>query len=274
MARKGIDCSKWQGHIDWEKAKATGNVEFAIARSGWGKESPTQVDNTFEQNYTECKTHDIPVGTYHYSYADCISDAKLEAQFCLKNIAGKQLEYPVCFDIEDKEMLKLSTQTRTDICKAFCDAIEAAGYYVVLYTNLDWYRNKLFGAELAKKYDIWLAQWYASSPAVNCGIWQKSEVGKINGISGNVDLNEAYKDYPAIMKSKGLNGFKSDNSSVPPPVTTPPPSDKTYTVLKDDNLWVISKRLLGDGTKWRQIYDLNGLKSETIYPGQTLKIPN
>lgn len=271
MVKNGIDCSKWQGIIDWKKAKSAG-VEFAIARSGYGKESPTQVDKTFETNYAGCKANGIPIGTYHYSYADSISDAKLEAQFCLKNIAGKQLEYPVVFDIEDKEMLKLSTQIRTDICRAFCETIENAGYYAMIYTNLDWYRNKINGAELSKKYDIWLAQWYVSKPAVNCGIWQKSEVGKIDGISGNVDLNEAYKDYPAIMKSKGLNGFKSDGSSVPTP--TPTPSGKTYTVVKGDSLWAIAKKQLDSGTKWRQIYDLNGLKSDVIYPGQVLKIPD
>ena len=273
MVRKGVDCSKWQGFIDWKKEKNAG-VEFAIARSGWGKESATQVDKTFEANYSGCKANGIPVGTYHYSYADSISDAKLEAQFCLKNIAGKQLEFPVVYDIEDKEMLKLSTQTRTDMCRAFCETIESAGYYAMIYTNLDWYRNKIKGDELAKRFDIWLAQWYVAKPAVNCGIWQKSEVGKIDGISGNVDLNEAYKDYPSIMKSKELNGFKADGSNVPQPSVPPVPANKTYTVIKGDSLWAIAQKLLGSGNKWKQIYDLNGLKSDVIYPGQVLKIPN
>lgn len=193
----------------------------------------------------------------------------------MKNIKDKQLEYPVVFDIEDKEQLKLSTQQRTDICKAFCEVIENAGHYAMIYTNLDWYRNKLKGDELAKKYDIWLAQWYVSKPAVNCGIWQKSEVGRIDGIAGNVDLNEAYKDYPAIMKAKGLNGYMADGSSVPQPSTpSPVPVNKTYTVIKGDSLWKIAQNQLGDSTKWKQIYDLNNLKSDVIYPGQVLKILN
>ena len=268
MNRNGIDCSKWQGTIDWQKAKNDG-VEFAIARSGWGKESLSQVDKTFEQNYARCKANGIPIGTYHYSYADCVNDAILEAQFCLKNIAGKQLEYPVCFDVEDAEMLALSTQQRTDICKAFCETIEAAGYYVMIYCNLDWYRNKLLGDELSKKYDMWIAQWGVAKSAVDCGIWQKSDSGRIDGISGNVDLDTSYKDYPSIIKNKGLNGFGSENTSTPPQ-----PSYKTYTVVKGDFLWVIAQKQLGDGTKWKQIYDLNGLKSDVIYPNQILKIPN
>jgi GH25 family lysozyme M1 (1,4-beta-N-acetylmuramidase) len=186
----------------------------------------------------------------------------LEAKFCLKNIDGKQFEYPVCFDIEDKTMSALSTGLRTDICKAFCDTIEDAEYYAMIYCNLDWYRNKIDGAGLAKKYDIWLAYWGVNIPEIPCGIWQKSDVGKIDGISGNVDLNESYTDYPEIMKSKGLNGYGSAAAN-----------DKTYTVQKGDSLWAIAQKFMGDGTKWPGIKSLNGLKSDIIYPGQVLKIP-
>lgn len=62
---KGIDVSKWNGVIDWKKVKSDG-VEFAIIRSSWGKESPSQIDKCFEQNYAGCKANGIPIGTYHY----------------------------------------------------------------------------------------------------------------------------------------------------------------------------------------------------------------
>ena len=266
MVKNGVDASKWQGSIDWQKAK-NNCVEFAIIRSGWGKESPSQKDKLFEQNYAGCKSVEIPIGTYHYSYADSISDAKSEAAFCLKNIAGKQFEYPVILDVEDRTMLALSTRLRTDICKAFCEVIEDAGYYAMIYCSLDWYRNKLYGDELAKKYDIWLAQWNVEKPAVNCGLWQKSDCGKIDGILGNVDLNVAYKDYPNVIKSKGLNGFNSGSSN------SPATSYNTYGVKKGDTLWVISEKLLGSGSKYKQIMELNSLASDVIFPGQVLKIP-
>lgn len=168
MEVKGIDVSKWQGSINWTEAKADG-VEFAIIREGYGKESPSQVDKKFKENYTGAKYVNIPIGVYRYSYADSVSDAKLEADFCLKNIQELQLEYPVCFDIEDSEMLALTNQQRTDICKAFCETIENAGYYAMIYCNLDWYNNRLCSAQLAD-YDLWLAQWYAGTPSVSCGI--------------------------------------------------------------------------------------------------------
>ncbi len=264
MEVKGIDCSKWQGSINWQEAKADG-VEFSIIREGYGKESPNQVDKQFEANYLGAKSAGIPIGVYHYSYADSTEDARLEAKFCLKNIVGKQLEYPVCFDIEDKEMLVLTNQQRTDICKAFCETIEDAGYYAMIYCSLDWYNNRLCGSQLVD-YDLWLAQWYTGTPSVSCGIWQKADNGTIDGISGNVDLNVAYKDYPSIMKTKGLNGFSansSDNAS----------TYQTYTVQKGDSLWAISQKLLGAGSKYPDIKTLNSLASDTIYPGQVLKIP-
>lgn len=118
MKKHGIDVSKWQKNIDWEKVKEAG-IEFAIIREGYGKENPSQIDKRFEENYKGAKAAGIPVGVYHYSYADSVEDAKKEAQFCLKNIKGKQLEYPVVFDIEDKEQLKLNNRQRTIFARLF-----------------------------------------------------------------------------------------------------------------------------------------------------------
>ena len=256
----GCDVSKWQGKIDWGKVEKSG-IDFVIIREGYGKENPNQIDKQFEENYKGAKSVGIPVGVYHYSYADSVEDAKKEAQFCLKNIKGKQLEYPVVFDIEDKEQLKLNNRQRTDICKAFCDEIEKAGYYAMIYCNLNWWRNYLDNEEL-KKYDLWLAQWEVEKPSVDCGIWQRTEKGKINGINGNVDLNISYKNYPEIMKSKGLNGFKKNEKK----------REIIYTVKKGDTLWKLAEEYLGEGTKYKEIKEYNGLKSNTIYVGQKLKI--
>ena len=116
------------------------------------------------------------------------------------------------------------------------------------------------------KYDLWLAQWNIASPFVLCGIWQKSDKGFINGISGNVDLDVSYKNYPEIMKSKGLNGFNKENS----PAST---NCFEYMVKKGDTLWAIAQRYLGSGTKYKEIKALNALNSDIIYPNQILKIP-
>ena len=265
MEFKGIDVSKWQGEVNWNEVKKDG-TEFAILREGWGKKSPTQIDKKFKENYENAKAVGIPVGCYHYSYADSVDDAKREAEFCLENIRNMELEYPVCFDIEDREMLKLSNRKRTDIVKAFCGEVEKAGYYAMFYCNLNWLNNYLYKDELLPKYDLWLAQWNIDKPSCTCGIWQYSSTGKIDGIDGNVDLDVSYKNYPEIMKSKGLNGFSKSNNL----------ENKNYfnyTVKKGDTLWAIAQRYLGSGYKYKEIKDLNALNSDIIYPGQTLKIP-
>ncbi len=265
MEFKGIDVSKWQGGVNWNEVKKDG-TEFAILREGWGKKSPTQIDKKFKENYENAKAVGIPVGCYHYSYADSVDDAKREAEFCLENIRDMKFEYPVCFDIEDREMLKLSNRKRTDIVKAFCGEVEKAGYYAMFYCNLNWLNNYLYKDELLPKYDLWLAQWNVAAPSVSCGIWQYSSAGKIDGISGNVDLDIAYKNYPETMTFKGLNGFSKANNSAST-------NYFKYTVKKGDTLWAIAQRYLGSGTKYKEIKVLNALNSDTIYPNQVLKIP-
>ena len=261
MNRRGIDVSKWQGLINFEKVKKAG-IEFVILRDGYGKESPTQVDKRFKYNYSEAKAVGLNVGVYHYSYASSVDDAKAEAEFCLNNISGKQFEYPICFDIEDSEMLVLSNRKRTDIVKAFCDEIEKAGYYAMLYCSLNWLRNYLFKDELLCKYDLWLAQWSGSRPAEDCGIWQFSESGTVSGIHGNVDLDYSYKDYPEIMKRNGLNGFIK--------VKTSTETSFKYTVKSGDTLTLIAKKYK---TTVDRIASINGITDKNkIFIGQVLKI--
>lgn len=266
MEFKGIDVSKWQGNIDFQKVKKSG-MNFVMLREGYGRKAPNQIDKMFKINYEKAKNVGINVGCYHYSYADSVEDAKKEAEFCLENIQGMQFEYPICFDIEDKTVFVLSNKIKTDIVKTFCDIIEKAGYYAMFYCNLTWLNNYLNKDELIKKYDLWLAQWNVDKPSETCGIWQKSDSGKIDGINGRVDLDIAYKDYPTIIKAKGLNGFSKSTSK---------PNQQhyyNYTVKKGDTLWNIANDLLGNGFRYKEIKSLNSLEKDTIYVGQTLKIP-
>jgi len=266
MEMKGIDVSKWNGVIDWNEAKKDG-VEFAIIREGYGKKDPKQVDKKFYDNYNGAKATGIHVGVYHYSYADSVEDAVKEAQFCLENIRGLELDFPIVFDIEDKEQLKLNTRQRTDIVKAFCNEIEKAGYYAMFYCNLNWLNNYLIRDELLPKYDLWLAQWDIATPAVKCGIWQKSDCGHINGINGNVDIDISYKDYPSIIKEM-KNG--THNNTKPTQQIPTQQATSTYIVKNGDTLSEIAKKF---GVNISTIADINGIKDiNKIYVGQILKI--
>ena len=128
---------------------------------------------------------------------------------CLEAIQGKTFEYPVWFDQEYEPGIKaLTSQERTNIVRSFCSTLEEAGYYTGLYCSRDWLQNYLIADKL-KAYDVWVAA-YGSTPGavpLPYGMWQYSSTGSISGISGNVDLDVAYKDYPSIMKKAGLNGL-------------------------------------------------------------------
>lgn len=210
---KGIDVSYAQGNINWEQVKASKKIDFAILRAGYGKEF-SQVDSQFEKNYAACKRLGIPVGVYWYSYATTTAEAEQEANVCLQTIQGKQFEYPVAFDIEEKDSL----QNADALCKAFCDAVEAAGYYAAIYTFKSALESNI-SAAVKNRYDIFLSHIGVQQTdyAGSYGLWQYSWTGCISGISGDVDLDYAYKDYPTMIQNAGLNGFTKATQTIPEP---------------------------------------------------------
>ncbi|MCM1315598.1 MAG: D-Ala-D-Ala carboxypeptidase family metallohydrolase [Alistipes senegalensis] len=213
----GIDVSEHQGIIDWDKVKASGKVDFAIIRAGYGKEI-NQVDQQFERNYSECKRLNIPVGAYWYTYATTADEAKQEASVCLKTLAGKSFEYPVAFDIEEKSNLIRASE----LCEAFCSELEKAGYYIAVYSFKSAFENNIT-SDITEKYDTFLSHIGAEQTdySSDYGLWQYFWTGRIDGITGNVDLDYSYKDYPEIIKNAGLNGFsKSDTQSSNPEKNT------------------------------------------------------
>ncbi len=276
---KGIDVSAHQGRIDWEKVKNSG-IQFAILRLGIGSNIASQDDAFFEANVQGCESIGLPWGAYLYSYALNLEDTRSEVQHALRLLNGKRPEYPVFFDMEDADGYKAkhgmpSNQGLVDICKTFLLGIEDAGYYASLYASLSWLNNQLNSHEL-DRFDKWVAQWNTSCAYKKpYGIWQYTDSGKVDGISGNVDMNIAYTNYPEVIKNSGLNGFTAV-ASTGSSSTTPESGQgtRTYTIKKGDTLWDISKKYLGTGTRYPEIMSLNALKSTTIYPGQILRIPN
>ena len=198
---KGIDVSKYQGTIDWEKVKASG-VQFAILRAGYGMYE-NQIDPTFEKNYSECKRVGIPVATYWYTYATSTEQARKETEVYLKALKGKSTELPNFLDMEYEPSIKsLSKQLRTDICKAFMEEIKKSGYKTGLYCSYDWIKNWLYEKQLTN-YDKWIAQYSnsCSYTGSDLSIWQYTSTGKVDGINGNVDLDYCYKNYISTEKT-------------------------------------------------------------------------
>lgn len=225
---KGIDVSKWQGEIDWNKVKADG-IKFAMIRLGYGSADGNScgTDGYFEKNVAGAVKAGIDVGCYFYSYATSVEAAKKEAQYVISVLSKYKgtFTYPIAFDLEDKSQTELGKTVLTDMVIAFGDAIEKAGYWCSLYSNLDWLKNRLDDSRL-QRFDHWVAQWASACTYANksiTGMWQSSSTGKVTGISGNVDTDIAYKDYPTVIRSKKLNGFTSTSQKPTVPNITPDP---------------------------------------------------
>ena len=257
MQKWGIDISTWQKGFNFDKAKAEG-VEFIILRAAYS----TSKDGQFETFYKQCKEKGIPVGAYHYSMAKTVADAKKEAEFMLSVLAGKQFEYPIYLDVEDKTQAALGKATLTAIIKTYCDTLEQAGYYVGIYSTYYFLRDYTNVSEL-NKYDKWIAQWASkcSSP-IDYGMWQfGGETNKIrsNKVAGVVcDQDYCYKDYPSIIKSAGLNGFEQKEG-----INTPLPEIKPLKSVLEVAQEVIDGKW-GDGEERKKRLSDAGYDYESV----------
>ncbi len=203
MPYKGIDVSKWQENIDWLKVKESG-INFALIRAAYGE----YTDTKFKQHIAGAISSGIDVGVYVYSIAKTKEKAAAEAKHVLELIKPYKITMPIVFDIESEEANSLSNAERTNLCIAFCQKIEQAGYYAMIYANRNWLENKL-NYEKIKCYDIWLAEWRKKALwKGKHGIWQYG-TEKINGI-GICDTNISYKNYPEIIKNANLNNLSKE----------------------------------------------------------------
>lgn len=208
MKKFGIDISKWQKDIDFDKLKSEG-VQFVILRGVYSKSK----DICFDEFYKKCKSRNIPVGAYHYSMAKTINQAKEEASVMLDALKGKKLEYPIWLDVEDKTQQSLGKDMLTNIIKTYCEILENSGYYVGIYSTY-YYLNRFTNiTELSKKYDMWIAQWSSKNTCpIDYTMWQfGGEINKLRNVKVadvRCDQDYVYKNYPQLMINKGLNGFK------------------------------------------------------------------
>ena len=194
----GIDVSKWQKEIDWDKVKNEG-VDFAIIRCGYrGSVTGSLVEDPyFEQNIKGALAAGIKVGVYFFTQAVNEVEAVEEASMVISLVRDYELQYPVFIDTEgaggNGRADSLNVEERTAVCEAFCTTVKNAGLEAGVYASRNWYNNKLTASTL-ESYAIWLAE-YRSVPLYQgyYQMWQYTSKGKINGINGNVDLNVSYR---------------------------------------------------------------------------------
>ena len=199
ISKKGIDVSKFQGDIDWEKVAADG-VEFAIIRvgaRGYTKGAITG-DEKFEDNIKGANENGVKAGVYFYTAAVSDEEIDEEAEYVLDAIEPYDIDYPVVIDIEkvasgtDARTNDVSVEDRTRMCIDFCEKIKKAGYHPMIYGNLKTFIRMMNLSEL-KDYDVWFAGY--DSPMYYpyyYSIWQYSDSGKVDGIDGSVDMNLSF----------------------------------------------------------------------------------
>ena len=286
MQMKGIDVSQWQGtEINFNKVKAAG-YSFVIIRAGYGR-SAGQKDPCFETNYKKAKAAGLKVGAYWYSYADSADDARTEAAAFISIIRGKTFEMPLYFDLEEQKQFARGRAFCSELVKAFCNELEAAGFWAGLYISRSYLQNYIT-TEVANRYALWVAEYNSRcNYGGTYGMWQYSSTGRVDGINTDVDLNYCYIDYPAEIVAAGLNGYKKQAAKpqVEKKPEAKPQAEKkpakteekkkttytTYTVKKGDTLWGISQKYK---TTVDKLVEINKIKNpDLIYAGQKIKIP-
>ena len=215
MEKTIMDVSRHQGTIDWAKVKASGKVDGVMLRvmgnSAEGKHSKPYLDPTFERNYSECTRLGIPVGVYGYFKAVNRAEADKELAMLKQALTGKVLSLPVAVDIEDEVQKPLGKAALTNLTAHMLSTVESWGVYAMLYTGL-WFGSTFLymgGVEL-KPYDVWLAAYRTRKPAPGWpfGMWQYTSTARVSGVSTDVDMSHAYKDYAAIIRRAGLSKVK------------------------------------------------------------------
>ena len=200
----GIDVSRWQGQIDWAKVKAAG-IKFAILKCG-GSDAGFYSDRAFEYNYNEAKKNGIAVGAYYFVGKDCISyeAGQADAKRMLSICAGKEFELPLFIDIEAQD--PKNKVGITDAILGFYDTMKASGRNAGVYASKTSGFKDRIEDDRIQHIPHWVAQYNTTctydKPYI---IWQKSSKGMVDGIKGNVDLNEGVDNLFAVNNKTDLD---------------------------------------------------------------------
>lgn len=223
MAKTIMDVSKHQGVIDWAKVKASGRVDGVMIRamgnSAEGRPSAPYTDPQFARNYAECKRLGIPCGVYGYFKAVSREQADKELAYFRKLLTGRNFELPVAVDIEDTVQQAIGKSALTDLAAYCLSTVQSWGVYAMLYTGLYFGQTYLYmGGAALKAYDVWLARYPKDQSktkpedkpktAFAFGMWQYTSTARVPGVSTNVDMSHAYKDYASTIRRAGLGAVK------------------------------------------------------------------
>lgn len=194
---QGLDISHHQGVIDWDKVKATGEVDFVFMKATEGGD---HVDSRFAINWAEAKRVGIPHGAYHF-FTLCRSGKEQAANF-VKIVPADRAALPPVVDLEylgncsSRPKLENFQQELHD----FLSIVEAhSGKPAILYLTREF--DEAYAVSAKNDRPLWLRSiiFKPSFGARHWSIWQMSQFRSIDGIEGRVDWNAASLDFARTL---------------------------------------------------------------------------
>lgn len=193
----GIDVSEHQEAVDWQQVKAAG-IEFVMIRVGWRGETQGELfaDTLAQTHYQGAKAAGLQVGAYIFSQANTVQEAQQEAEFLLEQTKDWELDLYLALNwehlAEENRTAAVDARLLTDITKAFCRTVEAAGKQPMVYFDAYLASTRLILEELTD-YPFWLARYADQTDfAYPVKMWQYTAAGSVPGIEGPVDMNRYY----------------------------------------------------------------------------------
>lgn len=193
---RGIDVSKHNLNIDWSQVPSSG-VSFAFVKAG---STNSGIDPYFDVNMKGANAAGLRTGVYLYSYATNAEEARNEANQLLQWIGNYTVNYPVVYDVEAPCHKNMSQAQLQELINAFCSIIEANGYYPVVYSSRNMFRDKIGSIG----YDKWVAQYADALEYDGASFWQNTSHGSVAGIPTRVDMNYQFKDYMSLIVADGF----------------------------------------------------------------------
>lgn len=217
----GIDVSHHNGRINWEAVSK--HKSFVIMKAQYEAGSH-RIDETFEYNYKESGKYSLARGVYIYIARASVADPVADVKALLTKLKGRPLEYGIWLDLEDKNIEYLGRDGVERIAYIYTNLLRAAGYYVGIYCNLDWYQ-RLISKKLKSDFDFWIARYprddkgvynptSSLKPANIAVAWQYSSKGNVPGIDTRTDLNVDFDGCVNLLANGNSTDYRKSNREV------------------------------------------------------------
>lgn len=197
----GIDVSRWQENIDFERVKNAG-VEFVIMRMGINSDidKDISVDSYYANNIKNAKAAGLKVGVYVYTSAINKDMALEHAKWTLEILDGEKLDFPIAYDWENWSKFRkyqISIHDLSEAFNTFASTLKSGGYDTMLYSSKFYLENIWINKE---NHPVWLAHYTNETNYTgDYFLWQMSNVGRVDGIKGDVDIDILYKEKTSLF---------------------------------------------------------------------------